>query len=132
MTLGRPPTLHRINNLPLPNPIDDEYLLHSSTPNCQPDGVFPRTAFSVHNIKLAIILGDILDKVYNVPSKLASAQAGGTDSADNFENANELLRLDLVLENFSNELPQMLRWDRPGAVNTDLTLRRQTNILHAR
>lgn len=132
MTLGRPPTLHRVNNLPLPEPIDDEYLFHSSTTSCQPDGRFPRAAFAVQNIKLAIILGDILDNVYKAPSKLPSTQTGGSGSMDNFENANELLRLDSVLETFNNELPQLLRWDRTGAVSTILTLKRQTNVLHAR
>lgn len=123
MTMGRP-TMAKLNhNVPLPVAIDDEFLSMTETDCRQPDGIVSRNQFSVENLRLASILGQILSTVY-------STLENGVESM----NIQDILRLDATLDSFELTLHPALKWSasadakhRPSALFT-----RQSNVLHAR
>ncbi|KAK2688920.1 hypothetical protein QWA68_012498 [Fusarium oxysporum] len=63
-TFGRPVLHCRPHTVPLPEPIDDEYLSEVDE-GCQPEDSPSRITFFVYNMKLFEILDDILSKFYS-------------------------------------------------------------------
>lgn len=124
MTLGRPPVLQMTDDVLSPAAVDDEFIRAGTDPCRQPEGIPSQTLFMIENIRLAKILGKILDSIY------------WPRSSSDFS---AIVRLDSLLEDFRSSLVDVLRWWRPGserdcgaATCRDHILRRQTNVLHAR
>ncbi|KAH7556162.1 hypothetical protein BM1_06688 [Bipolaris maydis] len=134
MTLGRRPLLQVTDDVPLPTAVDDEFLdVHGDT--CQqPDGVPSHNLFTVENIKLAKLLGTILDTVYFSDSRTTSTGQAHTANAHTLPDIGTLIRLDNLLEDFKSNLPEQLNWDRDPERHqqVDYIYSRQTNVLHAR
>jgi hypothetical protein len=126
MTLGRPPSLRTVGDVPLPLPVDDEYWALDSDAGCQPHGVYSRHIFNVQNIKLAKILGEILERVYHPPHK-TEAQAG-----HKLEDLPTILALDSELNSLADSFPDVIHWERGYGLDVPLLLKRQSNVLHAR
>ncbi|PVI02836.1 hypothetical protein DM02DRAFT_640994 [Periconia macrospinosa] len=126
MTLGRPPLLHVIDDVNLPTAVDDEHMDLASNVCEQPPGKISRNLFMVENIKLAKILGQILNGIYCSDPRLPT-------SPPDF---GVVVRLDSLLDDFKASLPEHLDWDRNHNTEMqeqmDLIFRRQTNVLHAR
>ncbi len=124
MTLGRPPVLQMTDDVLLPAAVDDEFIGTSTDPCRQPEGTASQNLFMIENIRLAKILGKILDSIY------------WPRSSSDFS---AIVRLDSLLEDFRSSLVDALRWwgggperDYGAATYRDHVLRRQTNVLHAR
>lgn len=136
MTLGRPPTLLKMNRCPLPATIDDEFMLPDSTSRLQPEGVFPMMAFCTENIKLAILLGEVLEKIYHQPIKLPHQKRGvvAAEADCNHEQASIIIQLDSLLQDFAARVPEMLHGNRRRAAGfpDNAIIRRQGNVLLAR
>ncbi|KAH7121477.1 fungal-specific transcription factor domain-containing protein [Dactylonectria macrodidyma] len=133
MTLGRPPSMRIVNDVPLPSPIDDAHLpLHGDQMQQQeqPSTVY---LFTVENIKLAKILAVILDQIYHPVSTEISFRNQPT-SPSNHQDLNAVMQLDALLEDFKNSLPDVLRWDRIIETSPEISavLKRQSYILQAR
>lgn len=134
MTLGRPVFMRTYNDVPLPSPIDDEYIRPNQEMADQPDGLFPIMAFTGQNIKLAQILGQILDRVYH------SAQIRQTileENATSLETPDYLQTvgfIDALMQKFMFSLPSELNWNHIGTIiePSEQVFRRQANVLHAR
>jgi hypothetical protein len=134
MTLGRPPLLQITEEVPLPSAVDDEFIDPAKDVCIQPTDVAARNLFTVENIKLAKILGTILDSIYisepraplNGHSHVSTAQASSDISV--------LIRIDNLLEDFKSRLPAQLNWARTAEAlaQTDPVFERLTNVLHAR
>ena len=130
MTLGRPSTAARSYNVPLPLAIDDEYLSAATSDHCQPDGIVSRTQFSVENVKLTYILGQVLSGVYHQPENSFDStsphQAGPSMQA--------VLRLDDTLGDFEALVHPALKWAAPAnaVYERNRIFLRQRNVLHAR
>lgn len=137
MTLGRPPTLHNVNVLPLPRPIDDVYLVPGTRSCEQPEGHMAVTAFNVENLKLAKLLGNILEKIYHTASSQSSPgpwlNENPAPSAVH-RDISAIMHMDSCLKQFADNLPEALRWDGNASILSegDSVLQRQRNVLQAR
>lgn len=99
-TFGRP-VLHCGPNLvPLPQAIDDEYLLEVGEGR-QPDDKPSRMSFFIQSIALFDILNDILTKFYSHPNRSQAEMPS--------EYLTEIPRLCSRLEGFLDGLPQHLK-----------------------
>ncbi|KAH8203214.1 hypothetical protein TruAng_002619 [Truncatella angustata] len=102
-TFGRSVLLRKPYDVPLPEPIDDEYLSKSHE-GCQPENTPSRLTFFRHTIKLFDVLDEILTKLYshehNGPAEDVSTIA---------PYLNDLPRLCSKLDFVSESLPTHLR-----------------------
>ena len=135
MTLGRPPPLHNLNVLPLPRPMDDVYLVPGTRACEQPEGRTAITAFNVENLKLAKLLGSILENIYHP----ASSQSGPWLNGDPAPSAvhrdiSTIMHMDSCLKQLADNLPDAFRWGSSPSIlsGTDSVIQRQRNVLQAR
>ncbi|KAH6987135.1 fungal-specific transcription factor domain-containing protein [Ilyonectria destructans] len=133
MTLGRPPSMRIINDVPLPSPIDDAHLPLHGDGSHQPEGTYSVNLFTVENIKLAKILAIILDQIYHPASTEPSFRSHPV-SHPNHQDLSTVMHLDTLLEDFKNSLPDGIHWDRVAEMSTGTppVIKRQSNVLHAR
>lgn len=118
-------------DVPLPLPIDDEYLPLNSQFTGQPEGTYSTNLFTVENIKLVQLLGKILGRVYQRYSKAGSKRK---DSALTHDDLNVMLQIDSQMEDLAASLPRGLQWDTDTRLGEKipLLLKRQSNVLRAR
>ncbi|PYH97146.1 hypothetical protein BO71DRAFT_145754 [Aspergillus ellipticus CBS 707.79] len=129
MALGRPPMTYWNSKVPLPQAIDDEFLIGLSQ---QPHGTISSTAFFNYNMELFRILGEILRKVYKPDLEAERMQQGEPGNFDN-RIARAIVDIDLSLARFSSSLPEALRYDGTNQSScVENTLHRQSVILQAR
>ncbi|KPM46109.1 hypothetical protein AK830_g420 [Neonectria ditissima] len=134
MTLGRPPSMQVVSDVPLPNAIDDEYLQLHGDSSQQPQQTPSKNLFMVENIKLAKILALILDRIYGFVSVEKNCCRANHTSFTNDQDFGTLTHLDSLLEGIRSGLPEALRWD-PDAkqpAGRSPLLERQSNVLYAR
>ncbi|SPO06482.1 uncharacterized protein DNG_09172 [Cephalotrichum gorgonifer] len=134
MTLGRPPSLYLDENVPLPLPIDDVYMPLNAPHIGQPPGTYSTNMFTVENIKLANLLGKILESVYQRSITAGTAASSLQGSVLTHDDLNVILHIDSQLESFADSLPPGLQWDMAAQSNDEIppTLKRQSNVLRAR
>ncbi len=127
MTLGRPMSLSDEWPVQLPRAIDDRYIDSTSAICHQPAGIFSRTSFFIHTIKLYKLLGRILNSVYNPAS-------GGKASVERVENSplDTIVKIDCALSDFVANIPPELYWMNRSEGDRSSVSERQTNVLHAR
>lgn len=126
-TLGRPMMLHKFtpSPLPLPSPIDDEFL---ATSQLQPSGKISYVSFYIESLKLYNLLADIVAKVYGKTNLHPSAN-------EKRAGIEEISKFDTAISNLENGLPDHLQHD--GMVSNEsagqiLCFRRQAYVLQAR
>ncbi|EXL65366.1 hypothetical protein FOPG_18402 [Fusarium oxysporum f. sp. conglutinans race 2 54008] len=105
-TFGRPVLHCRPHTVPLPEPIDDEYLSEIDE-GCQPEDSPSRITFFVYNMKLFEILDDILSKFYSHGYQ-NFAQDEPVKSA---QYLSDIPRLCSELDHFLEGLPSHLKAD---------------------
>jgi hypothetical protein len=106
-TFGRPVLHCRPHAIPLPKPIDDEYLSEFDE-GCQPENSPSRIAFFIYNMKLFDVLDEILCKFYSHGyQKLAQ---DGTVTSSQY--LSDVPRLCSELDQFVESLPGHLKADR--------------------
>ncbi|KAH6869691.1 fungal-specific transcription factor domain-containing protein [Thelonectria olida] len=134
MTLGRPPSMHIVSDVPLPSAIDDEYLQLHGDSSQQPQGTSCTNLFMVENIKLAKILALILDRIYNPVSWEKTCCGAPRASLTSHHDFGTLTYLDSLLEDLRDGLPDALRWDHAarGPDGRSPLLKRQSNVIQAR
>ncbi|KAH7121827.1 fungal-specific transcription factor domain-containing protein [Dactylonectria estremocensis] len=133
MTLGRPPSMRIVNDVPLPSPIDDAHLPLRENLTHLPEQPSAVNLFTVENIKLAKILAIILDQIYHPVSTEPSFRNSPTPQTSH-QDLNTVMHLDASLEDFKSTLPDVLRWDRAVETPPEISavLKRQSYILQAR
>ncbi len=119
--------------VPLPAPIDDEYLSDDpKIPNRQPKDKYPIMGFFPESLKLYKILSNILRTLYmpaddSSPRDIYSFYFGdGT-----FEGLSNVFELDRSMTNWVRDLPLYLKPGTPESASGPI-LYRQTNVLYAR
>ncbi|XHG08743.1 hypothetical protein AWENTII_011836 [Aspergillus wentii] len=124
MTMGRPPTAPRYN-VPLPDTIDDEFLIVGMNDCRQPEEIFSQTTSYLENLKLIDILGKILLNVYHGDK----SDRGSNGSVRDLE---AILQLDSELASFEKALHPNLDWNNRDHIESKLLFKRQSNVLQAR
>ncbi|KAM0546453.1 hypothetical protein ACHAPJ_010809 [Fusarium lateritium] len=128
MTLGRPPSLRLFEEVPLPLAVDDEHWSEAPDSGRQPLGTYSTHMFNVENIRMAKLLGSILERVYHVPSRLPAQR--------DFEDTDlvAVLGIDRELNALATSVPDALHWERVHTLNEQIpsVIKRQSNVLHAR
>lgn len=108
--------------------IDEEHLPQADTP---PFSDPPISTFFVQNTGAARLLGKILDQVYhpslNTPRNVSSSTQPLRPAI-----LSAILELDSELDEFSSSSSNALRNNHHEAVDTNLILKRQRNVLHSR
>lgn len=134
MTLGRPVFMRTYNDVPLQSPIDDEYIKPNQEMAGQPDGLFSIMAFTGQNIKLAQILGQILDKVYHSAQIRQTILKENITSLETPDYLQTVGLIDALMQKFMFSLPSELNWNHMGTIlePSEQVFRRQANVLHAR
>lgn len=140
MTLGRKPSMSIDQGLPLPSPVDDEVLERVGTAHSCTQGYPSINAFMVENIKLARILGNILEVLYETASddktRQSHSQPGPRLQRNilGFEDFSAIGWLEGQLNKFTENLPVFLqrKQNEGRGASRDVRLTRQTNVLHAR
>jgi hypothetical protein len=122
MTLGRPVMLRRRHTVPLPEAIDDEYLLHNVP---QPENHLSDLAFFKETNRLHKVMRDALAELYK----------DRPESASDSRKLDKTVELDSRLVKLQDELPDALHWDK--LVPTHLRVNRnvleqQRHVLHLR
>ncbi|KAF5250764.1 hypothetical protein FANTH_4036 [Fusarium anthophilum] len=105
-TFGRPVLHCRPHTVPLPEPIDDEYLSEVDE-GCQPENSPSRMAFFVYNMKLFNILDDILSQFYSHGYQNVTQD----ETVKLAEYLRDIPRLCSELDNFLESLPSHLKID---------------------
>lgn len=116
MTLGRPAFMRTYSDVPLPSPIDDEYMKPNQEPMDQLDGVFPVMAFTAQNIKLAQILGEILGRIYHPIQRHQMPPEENTSSLGAPDYLHTVGLIDSSMQKFMFSLPKELNWNHHGTI----------------
>ncbi|KAI0151399.1 fungal-specific transcription factor domain-containing protein [Pestalotiopsis sp. NC0098] len=140
MTLGRKTSMSIDQGLPLPSPVDDEVLERVGTAHSSTQGYPSINAFMVENIKLARILGNILEVLYETASddktRQSHSQPGPRLQRNilGIEDFGAIGWLEGQLNKFTEDLPVFLqrKQNEGRGASRDVRLTRQTNVLHAR
>jgi hypothetical protein len=122
MALGRPVMLRRRHAVPLPEPTDDEYLLHNIP---QPENHLSDLMFFKETIKLYKVMRDSLAELYK------DGPCSGSDS----RKLDKTVELDSELVNLQGQLPDALHWDKSAPPNLRVNravLEQQRHVLHLR
>jgi hypothetical protein len=100
----------------------------------QPDGLFPIMTFTGQNIKLAQILGQILDRIYHSAQKHQTPPEENTSSLEAPDYLHTVGMIDASMQKFMFSLPNELNWNHIGTIlePSKRVFRRQANVLHAR
>ncbi|CZS96849.1 uncharacterized protein RAG0_06023 [Rhynchosporium agropyri] len=131
MTLGRPITVSRVNEYPLPLAVDDEFL-EAQNSTAAPGTTFSVNEFFVQVLKLYIIMGEILEQVYG---PWDHAHVNGQNGRDRLKISvtHKIIDLECVLSDYELSIPKKLHWDQGGLeVGDPDELMRQRNVLHTR
>lgn len=131
MTLGRPITVSRMSEFPLPLAVDDEFLGGSSV--AQPPGrSFSMNEFFVQVLKLYMLMGEILEQVYRPWDHSRNSEHNGRDHLQR-NLIHKIIDLEGTLSEFELSIPRKLHWDQTGLDSGDPpVLERQRNVLHTR
>ncbi|KAI3573491.1 fungal-specific transcription factor domain-containing protein [Fusarium oxysporum f. sp. albedinis] len=114
-TFGRPVLHCRPHAIPLPEPIDDEYLSEFDE-GCQPENSPSRIAFFIYSMKLFDVLDEILHKFYS--HRYQNLAQDGTVTSSQY--LSDVPRLCSELDQFVEGLPGHLKADRDmGAVEDE-------------
>lgn len=135
MKFGRPPSIQAadVYDVPLPLPVDDQYIHDDSLaprqPACRPSA----TAFFIHTIKLSKVIDNILRDLYTT-NKRASRQAGVDTMLPESSNQSQFfghaVLLDGQLQSWWEEVPAHLR---PESVVADGQIfQRQQTVMQVR
>ncbi|KAH8700820.1 fungal-specific transcription factor domain-containing protein [Talaromyces proteolyticus] len=131
MTFGRPLTISRAiaSAVPLPAPIDDEYLLESAeTFGEQRAGMPSQIEFFIQTVKLYGMLDDILLSLYS-PNSDSATLYGKLQCWDN----NSIFRVEAGLSRWKKEIPSCLQFNGQNEVSKlGSVFHRQSNVLQAR
>jgi hypothetical protein len=123
-------------SVPLPASVDDEYL--SSQPgvdNVQPQGVPSKTEFYLQTLKLYNILEIILSTFYPSGVSECVTSRGDTSTSATLEDLdfNAILRIDTLLDEWHQNIPQHLIWcSEPASPGVNKLFLRQANVLELR
>lgn len=129
MTLGRPSSLRTTESVPLPSPVDDEYLDKPREQAVQPSGTISINMFAVQNSKAIKLLSAILDQVY-YPLTVGPSHSG--QSMPTTESLSATFSLDSQLDDFEKSaIDALTPIDQAAAQNAGV-LKRQRNVLHTR
>jgi hypothetical protein len=122
MALGRPVMLRRRHAVPLPEPTDDEYLLHNVP---QPENHLSNLMFFKETVKLYRIMREFLAELYK----------DGAGSGLDARKLDKTVELDCELGRLQSQLPDALHWDKPVPSNLRVReeiLIQQRHVLHLR
>ncbi|KIW24396.1 uncharacterized protein PV07_10114 [Cladophialophora immunda] len=126
MTLGRPLLLYKFSEIPLPIPVDDEFL---GDPATQPRDRVSLIHFYIESIKVYEILADVVSQVYDL-----SAPARSNTKSDS--NVDTILNIEAAISKLEKNLPDHLDWSRhhPPAYNGsgEAVFEQQTSVLRSR
>ncbi|OQD95699.1 hypothetical protein PENSOL_c019G00914 [Penicillium solitum] len=128
MTMGRPPMTSDHSRVPLPSPVDDKYLSLGHQGSRQPEGTISTNQFLHQNMKLIGILWKVLLKIYHIQDE-TQEETRSPVREDEFK---AVMEIDKALEEFEISLPVVFAWKPPNTPSSNRTLRRQSNVLHAR
>lgn len=126
--MGRPPMSSDHSRVPLPSPIDDKYLSLGHQGSRQPEGTISTNQFLHQNMKLIGILWKVLLKIYHSQDETQEE----TDSPAREDEFKAVMEIDKALEEFEFSLPTVFAWKPSNTPSSNRTLRRQSNVLHAR
>jgi hypothetical protein len=129
MTLGRPPTSHAADDVPIPSDLDEEYLLIADSSSL-PVGVVG--TFFVQNSRAARLLGRILDQIYHSSSSTHSRVEPRPTQLLRPETLSTILTLHSELEDFATSNPITVYVNENGGSRTKSILQRQHNVLYSR
>jgi len=121
--------------LPLPRSIDDKYLTPGTRACEQPEGSLAVAAFNVENVRLAQLLGKILENIYHPVSSQPGPWLNGDPGPNTIHrDISAIMHMDSFLKQFADNLPDALRWDRDAESLSegDVVVQRQRNLLEAR
>ena len=125
ITFGRPTVVPRDTPIPLPTPIDDEYL-STTTQGRQPENVPSRLDFFIYALKLLGILERLQTYEHCRHGDQHNTTHGGKDLGD-------MLSLITDLDSFSQELPSHLQsGDNTRPPNSTSCFELQGRVLKAR
>ncbi|KAG8354017.1 hypothetical protein FVEN_g8234 [Fusarium venenatum] len=105
-TFGRPVLYCRPHAIPLPQPIDDEYLSEVNE-GCQPENIPSRIDFFIYSMKLFEILDETLSRLYSI----GHPDPGQDPTAISFQYFEDIPRLCSKLDNLLADLPVHLVLD---------------------
>ncbi|KAE8320136.1 fungal-specific transcription factor domain-containing protein [Aspergillus transmontanensis] len=127
--LGRPAMIAQKPVTPLPEAIDDCYLL-ASAPTCkQPPRVLSRVVWFIETLKLYDTLRKILKSLYD---NAGPTEAGNHVPAGNTWQIQNIIEIDADLEHFKTKLPEALMWDHEVLRDGPDNFQREKCLLQAR
>lgn len=132
-TLGRPATISYQYTVPLPRPIDDEYLTQQGTDGVQPSKDFAKSSFFIQTLKLNTILNDVWSKAYHAVDT-AQERTDDLDERAWSQLTQTIIDIDVKLARFERELPAPFRWSEvpPDALEPENLIQLQRNVLGER
>lgn len=123
MTLGRPTMLHPGHEVELPSAVDDVHEESEALHTTNQPSTYP---FFIQAVRLSRILSRILSQVYKEVAR------DNVELRTSYGSFDLLIELDLELERFRKQIPDILCWDettREPVLNTSSA---QRNVLRAR
>lgn len=129
MTMGRPPMTQNSSQVPLPSPVDDQYLSMARNGAEQPEGTVSTNQFFHENMRLIEVLLKILLTIYHSTDNPSGHEAPHNTSENDLM---AIMEIDKDLKKFESSVPSAFAWGPRSSPNIDRTFRRQSNVLHAR
>jgi hypothetical protein len=98
---------------PLPEPIDDSYLVVDSTTCELPQGTFSRVEWFIATLKLYELLRRTLNMLYDNVGKQCEENPADLRPPETLLQVQYITQLDAELQGFRLRVPRPLRWDVP-------------------
>ncbi|KAJ5671728.1 hypothetical protein N7507_000855 [Penicillium longicatenatum] len=130
--LGRPVMISHTPSTPLPEPIDDEYLVVESSECAQPSGLFSRIEWFIATLKLYDLLRKTLNTLYNNIEKQTRDQSVDRGRMETLRQIECITQIDAELQDFRLTVPGPLKWDVPVHEPQDDQFLRERCLLKAR
>lgn len=122
--LGCPVMISSKPSTPLPDPIDDSYLVVDTTTCEQPPGTFSCIEWLVAILKLHGLLRKTLNMLYDNVGKQCEEKSCRSKT-ETLSQVQYITQLDAELQDFRLRVPKPLRWDVPVSVAQPQFLREQ-------
>ncbi|KAJ5650707.1 uncharacterized protein N7484_004430 [Penicillium longicatenatum] len=129
--LGRPVMISHTPSTPLPEPIDDEYLVVESSECAQPSGLFSRVEWFIATLKLYDLLRKTLNTLYNNIEKQTRDQSVDRGRMETLRQIECITQIDAELQDFRLTVPGPLKWDVPVHEPQDDQFLRERCLLKA-